>query len=56
VSLSLGMRAFAFYDAARAAWVAEAGAFEVRVGRSSADVPLRAGVTLAADWVSPTRG
>ncbi|MEY8878822.1 MAG: glycoside hydrolase family 3 C-terminal domain-containing protein, partial [Leptothrix sp. (in: b-proteobacteria)] len=51
VSLSLGMRAFAAFDEARAAWVAEAGAFEVRVGRSSADLPLRAAVTLAADWV-----
>jgi beta-glucosidase len=51
VALTLPMRAFAAFDEARAAWVAEAGAFEVRVGTSSADLPLRAAVTLAADWV-----
>jgi beta-glucosidase len=56
VSLSLGMRAFAAYDEARAAWVAEAGDFEVRVGRSSAELPLRAVATLAAEWIEPTRG
>lgn len=56
VSLSLGMRAFAYFDEARAAWVAESGAFELRVGRSSAELPLRAALTLAADWVEATRG
>lgn len=56
VSLSLGMRAFAAYDEARAAWIAEAGRFELRAGASSADLRQRAGVTLAADWVERVAG
>lgn len=51
VTLTLGIRAFAAWDDAREAWVAEAGTFEIRVGASSADLRLRATVTLAADWV-----
>ncbi len=53
VSLSLDMRAFAAYDVDRAAWWAQAGAFEIRVGSSSAAIHQRAPVTLAADWVEP---
>jgi beta-glucosidase len=56
VALQLDMRAFAAWDESRHAWVAEAGAFEIRVGASSADVRLRATVTLAQDWVQqPSR-
>jgi beta-glucosidase len=53
LALALTMRAFAFYDVARAAWVAEAGRFELRVGSSSAAIEQRASVRLAADWVDP---
>ena len=53
VSLSLDMRALAFYDDARAAWVAEAGEFEVLVGASSANIRAHARFTLAADWLCP---
>ncbi len=54
VTLSLDMRALAYYDDARAAWVAEAGEFEALVGASSADIRARAGFTLSAEWVEPT--
>ncbi len=53
VSLHLPMRAFAFYDEARSAWVAEAGRYEVRVGASSVRIGQRATVRLAADWIAP---
>ncbi len=56
VTLRLPMRAFAWYDVTRAAWVAEAGQFELRVGPSSASTPLRAMVELGADWVEPVGG
>ncbi len=51
--LELPMRAFAYYDEPRAAWVAEAGDYELRVGTSSADIRQRARVRLVADWVEP---
>jgi beta-glucosidase len=56
VSLSLGMRAFAAYDVTRAAWWAEAGTFEIRIGSSSAQIHQRAAVTLAGDWLEPVGG
>lgn len=47
----LGMRAFAFYDVARAAWVAEAGGYQVHAG-TSVNVRLdSASLTLSGDWV-----
>jgi len=39
--LTVPARAFARYDEAAGSWVRPAGAFTVRVGRSSADLPLR---------------
>ena len=51
VQLLLDMRSFAFFDEVRAAWVAEAGEFEICVGASSQDIRQRAVVTLGADWV-----
>jgi beta-glucosidase len=54
VSLSLDMRALAYYNDARAAWVAEAGEFEVLVGASSADIRARASFNLSDNWVGPT--
>jgi beta-glucosidase len=53
VRLSLGMRALAFFDTERKAWVAEAGAFELLAGASSRDIRLRAAVELDRDWVEP---
>lgn len=53
VQLVFGPRAFAAYDDRRAAWVAEAGGFELRVGISSEHTPLRTTVTLEQDWTEP---
>lgn len=44
VTIPLPPRAFAFFDAAAREWVVEPGAYGVEVGRSAADLPLR------ADW------
>jgi beta-glucosidase len=53
VSLHFGPRALAAFDDTRGAWLAEAGAFELRVGASSADLPLHARFDLTHDWVEP---
>jgi beta-glucosidase len=42
VSVALGADAFAFYDPAKKAWVAEAGEFRIRVGSSSRLIRLEA--------------
>jgi beta-glucosidase len=42
VTLSLKHDAFAYYDPAKKAWVAEAGDFEILLGSSSADIRLSA--------------
>jgi beta-glucosidase len=55
VQLTLDMRSLAFFDEAEAAWVAEPGEFELLVGQSSADLPLRARFALTAAWREPTR-
>ncbi len=47
----LGMRAFAFYDVDRAAWVAEAGGYSVHVGTSVDARIASAEVALGGDWV-----
>jgi len=46
VSISLDARAFAFYDVASKHWQADSGAYTIKVGDSSVDMPLSAGVTL----------
>jgi beta-glucosidase len=46
VTLSLDARAFAFYDVASKHWQADSGAYTIKVGDSSVDTPLSAGVTL----------
>jgi beta-glucosidase len=53
VQLTLDMRSLAYYDDALDAWVAEAGEFELLVGQSSADLPLRTRFALAAPWREP---
>ena len=54
VQLTLDMRSLAYFDDAQAAWVAEAGEFELLVGQSSADLPLRTHFALAAPWSEAT--
>ena len=44
VTFKLGRRDFAFYDEARKDWSVETGEFEISVGGSSQDLPLRATV------------
>lgn len=47
VAFDLYRDAFAFYDPARRAWVAERGDFRIQVGASSRDIRLESGFTLA---------
>jgi beta-glucosidase len=47
IELELPPRAFAFYDPDAAGWVTEPGTYDILVGRSAADTPLRATVVLA---------
>jgi beta-glucosidase len=47
VVFNLKQDAFAYYDPAKKAWVAEAGEFEILLGSSSADIRLSAVYTLA---------
>jgi beta-glucosidase len=54
VQLALDMRSLAYFDDAQRAWIAEAGEFELLVGQSSADLPLRARFALAAPWREAT--
>ena len=55
VQLTLDMRSLAYFDDAQHAWVAEAGEFELLVGQSSADLPLRTRFSLAAPWTESTQ-
>jgi beta-glucosidase len=41
VSIPLDQRAFAFYDPAKAGWVAEAGDYQIQIGSSSRDLRLK---------------
>jgi beta-glucosidase len=51
VTLTLDESALAYYDPAKPGWVAEAGEFEVHVGRSSQDIRL----TAAFNWAGEAR-
>lgn len=53
VDLRLDMRAFAYYDEARRAWVADAGEFDLLIGTSSVDLPWTLRVRLTAEWTQP---
>ncbi len=55
VTLTLDMRALAYFDDSRQAWVAEAGDFTLLIGTSSADLPLSATLHLSGEWTQPTR-
>ena len=47
------MRALAYFDDTRAAWVADAGDFDLLIGTSSADLPRTARVRLVSEWLEP---
>jgi beta-glucosidase len=54
VTIELDARAFAYYDPAYRQWVVESGAFDILVGRSSADICLRETVQLESSQVLPS--
>jgi beta-glucosidase len=45
-TVTLGRRAFSYYDVATKQWRADPGEFNVLVGRSSQDIELRGTLTL----------
>lgn len=49
VSIALDKRAFAFWNGTAGEWQVESGEFEILVGASSADIRLKAAVTLEGD-------
>ena len=51
VDMTFDRRALAFFDVARAAWVAEKGRFTLHAGFSSADVVASAAFSLDEDWI-----
>lgn len=51
--LTLTMRAFAFFDDRRAAWVAEAGRFQLQAGVSVDRIMAAATLELEEDWIEP---
>ena len=51
VSIPLDQRAFAFYDPAKAGWVAEAGGYKIEIGGSSRDIRLQDDFHLARTTV-----
>lgn len=51
--LTLPMRAFAFFDDSRAAWVAEAGRFQLQAGVSVDRITTSATLELEEDWIEP---
>ena len=57
ITLDLDRRAFAVYDRESGCWAVESGAYEIRVGTSSRDLPLRTTVVVASsDVVTPAAG
>jgi beta-glucosidase len=53
VTLDLDARAFAFYQASARHWMVEAGEFVLRLGTSSADLPLTAKVSRSTTLMLP---
>jgi beta-glucosidase len=53
VTITLDMRALAYFDDTRAAWVADAGDFDLLIGTSSVDLPHTARIRLAREWTEP---
>ena len=56
VALTLGMRALAYFDDTRGAWVADEGDFDLLIGTSSAHLPRTARVRLTREWLQPVVG
>ena len=54
-TLRLDMRALAYFDDSRHAWVAEAGDFALLIGTNSVDLPLKATIRLGSEWTHPAR-
>jgi beta-glucosidase len=52
-TITLGPRAFAFWDDAARCWRAEAGAFELIAARSSRDLVGSTTIELTDDWMAP---
>jgi len=55
VTVDLAQAAFACYDPQKHGWVVEPGEFGILVGRSSADILLRAAVTVGAGAGAPAK-
>ena len=53
--MQVSMRSLAFFDEARAAWVAEAGRFQIQAGTSCEHMVATESVHLSADWVEAVR-
>jgi len=53
LTVTLAPRSFSYFDVKTGAWRADAGRFEVLVGRSSAEIALRGSVELAAKLTVP---
>ena len=53
VMVALDPRSFASYDVKKGAWRADAGRFEILVGRSSAEIVLRGAIELATTLTIP---
>jgi beta-glucosidase len=53
VTLSLDKRAFAYYDPAYQQWITESGEFDILVGRSAADICLKATVRMESTQTLP---
>ena len=53
ITLVLEARAFAWYREAARHWLVEAGSFTIRVGQSSADLPLSASISRATTLMLP---
>ncbi len=56
VTVDLDMRALAFFDVARETWVAEAGAFTLLAGFSSAEIVASAPFSLSETWIDDSPG
>jgi beta-glucosidase len=54
VTIELDARAFSYYDPACKQWVAESGAFDILIGRSSADICLQETVQLESTQKLPS--
>ena len=56
MTLTLDERSFAFWSIVHSRWAVEAGEFELAVGTSSRDLPLRATITLDAPSLAAPLG